>query len=631
MTKRVDIIASIGAQDRTGNAFRQVDQKLKGMQASSDRTGKVVNGNFQLMRGGAAQFGYQIQDIAVQLQGGQNALLIFGQQGSQIASLFGTGGAFAGALLAVSAALGTAFLPKLLGTEKALADVDAELSRVRETMKLTADGSGVLTSSFEELSEVSKDLAKNAILQSYNSALIATAQSQVDLTKATEDFSKAYAIFTTATPIKDLQKQYDIARDKAMALYDASKEIRMGDVAVGAAQMKDILVELIDPASGANTEFRVMAGEVLGLLDKYDKATASADQLQQILQDLAAGNALNTETSVNARKAIEEQITAMQREATVMNMTARAKVIYEAVQNGATASDLEVIARTYDKISAYEREQEALKELSEWHTAVSHRAEEYAAKQLEAYKKAQEGAVKLLEQEQASLLTGVDAINHAYDERVASVREALTKIGAEQARFAELEAGIEAARAAEITKYHEDAFKKEMLLYQARFQAAGQLAGAMAGVFREGSKEQRAFLALQKGLAVGEAVMNMHRAISNANAVPFPGNILAIANATTTGLGAIAGIRSVSFDGGGYTGNGARVGGLDGKGGFAAIMHPNETVIDHTKGGQLGTNVNFTIVANDTNGFAKLLQQNRGQIIHMIREATNNQGRRSNV
>lgn len=40
-----------------------------------------------------------------------------------------------------------------------------------------------------------------------------------------------------------------------------------------------------------------------------------------------------------------------------------------------------------------------------------------------------------------------------------------------------------------------------------------------------------------------------------------------------------------SFDGGGYTGSGARTGGVDGRGGFPAILHPNETVVDHTKGG----------------------------------------------
>lgn len=37
------------------------------------------------------------------------------------------------------------------------------------------------------------------------------------------------------------------------------------------------------------------------------------------------------------------------------------------------------------------------------------------------------------------------------------------------------------------------------------------------------------------------------------------------------------------FDGGGYTGDLPRVGGVDGKGGFMAVLHPQETVIDHTK------------------------------------------------
>lgn len=38
-----------------------------------------------------------------------------------------------------------------------------------------------------------------------------------------------------------------------------------------------------------------------------------------------------------------------------------------------------------------------------------------------------------------------------------------------------------------------------------------------------------------------------------------------------------------SFAGGGYTGSGARSGGLDGRGGYMAMVHPRETVIDHTK------------------------------------------------
>lgn len=50
-----------------------------------------------------------------------------------------------------------------------------------------------------------------------------------------------------------------------------------------------------------------------------------------------------------------------------------------------------------------------------------------------------------------------------------------------------------------------------------------------------------------------------------------------------------------SFDGGGYTGSGTRSGGMDGKGGFMAMLHPQESVLDHTKGQSAGNVVNITV------------------------------------
>jgi hypothetical protein len=50
-----------------------------------------------------------------------------------------------------------------------------------------------------------------------------------------------------------------------------------------------------------------------------------------------------------------------------------------------------------------------------------------------------------------------------------------------------------------------------------------------------------------------------------------------------------------SFAGGGYTGNAPRSGGLDGQGGFMAMLHPRETVVDHMKTGAGGGVPNITI------------------------------------
>ena len=83
----------------------------------------------------------------------------------------------------------------------------------------------------------------------------------------------------------------------------------------------------------------------------------------------------------------------------------------------------------------------------------------------------------------------------------------------------------------------------------------------------------------------------------------------------------------LSFDGGGYTGSGSRSGGIDGKGGFPAILHPNETVIDHTKGQSMGATVNFNISTVDAAGFDQLLTSRKGLITSIINNAMNNQGK----
>jgi len=82
-----------------------------------------------------------------------------------------------------------------------------------------------------------------------------------------------------------------------------------------------------------------------------------------------------------------------------------------------------------------------------------------------------------------------------------------------------------------------------------------------------------------------------------------------------------------NFDGGGYTGGGARAGGLDGKGGSLAMVHPNETVIDHTKGQGMGATVNFNISTVDAAGFDQLLASRKGLITSIINNAMNNQGK----
>jgi hypothetical protein len=64
--------------------------------------------------------------------------------------------------------------------------------------------------------------------------------------------------------------------------------------------------------------------------------------------------------------------------------------------------------------------------------------------------------------------------------------------------------------------------------------------------------------------------------------------------------------------------------------GSGGSITPNEAL--KGGGGQIVSktaNVSFTIQANDTSGFDQLLSSRRGQIISMINQAMNDQGRQA--
>tara|TARA_R110000850_G_scaffold225728_1_gene351114 strand:- start:2144 stop:4051 length:1908 start_codon:yes stop_codon:yes gene_type:complete len=70
-----------------------------------------------------------------------------------------------------------------------------------------------------------------------------------------------------------------------------------------------------------------------------------------------------------------------------------------------------------------------------------------------------------------------------------------------------------------------------------------------------------------------------------------------------------------SFDGGGFTGSGSRTGGMDGKGGTLAMVHPNETVVDHTKGQSVGGGSVELIVRNEPGTLVEIARNEAGAAI----------------
>ena len=96
---------------------------------------KNASGGLSNIRGVAQSAGYQLQDVAVQLQAGTNAFTVLGQQGSQFASAFGPTGAVVGAIIAVGAALAGVLSTSSDAAKKSIDDLIESANELGEAQK----------------------------------------------------------------------------------------------------------------------------------------------------------------------------------------------------------------------------------------------------------------------------------------------------------------------------------------------------------------------------------------------------------------------------------------------------------------------------------------------------------------
>ena len=157
---------------------------------------------------------------------------------------------------------------------------------------------------------------------------------------------------------------------------------------------------------------------------------------------------------------------------------------------------------------------------------------------------------------------------------------------------------------------------------------AGQLFGAL------GAQNKKAFEAA-KAFNMANAIMNTYMAATKALATyPPPFSFIAAAAAVAMGLAQVAQIRSQSYSGralgGPVMGGKPYIVGESGPELFTPSTTGNITRNSDLEGGGV-TNVNFTIVANDTTGFDQLLASRKGVIQQIISDAMLEKGRRSMV
>lgn len=106
-----------------------------------------------------------------------------------------------------------------------------------------------------------------------------------------------------------------------------------------------------------------------------------------------------------------------------------------------------------------------------------------------------------------------------------------------------------------------------------------------------------------------------------------PGAMSAALSVTQPMAYAIQGLAAASavasYDGGGYTGSGARIGGMDGKGGKLAMLHPREKVIDLTRDQGASAAPQISYVVNGANlsddQIVKAIERSPKKIVRALR------------
>lgn len=630
---------TLGANEAQEETIRSL---YRSIQAQKQHTQALSAGARQAryMRGMSGQLGHQIQDVAVQMQMGTNGLLVFAQQGSQVASLMGPSGPMIGAILAIGAAMSMAFIPQTEKASKVTRDYNEELKKIIEKTQV--------------------------------------------LTNVNRDAAAAMLAVEIASERKELKRLKDERQDAIKGIHMSSRANQLNNQAVeqgmvGAGSYAGVLKLLSMGMESFSGDLVTNLSTVQAYDARVNIATDSLNRLEEQLAAINRGeNPFFKDSTDESTGAVEDFVASLKEKSETLGMTARELMTYEATQAMIRDGNWENAASIYNEIDAYFDRMEALKKNNEQNDSVVSSAEKliksyrdqiavYGAtdRQIAIYNAAQ-SMIADGNTENAQSVYGL--INAYYD-----LVDAQNAASEQETKRLNLESNIESIRQSLLTEeqlYQESYAKRQQQLQEAlqqklvteqeyaaltnelqaqsierqlndQLRLVGGFEGmkqmgvdAISAIIKEGASMSDVFKMIGRTIVdnVIDTIVDMgiefvkQQMIQKSIEASSSATSIATAAATGTGIAAVmapaaaltslatgganaigaqAGMTStmalskamslLSFEGGGFTGTGPRSGGIDSRGGFLSILHPNETVIDHTKGQAMG---GVTIVNN---------------------------------
>ncbi len=542
-------------QDQMQREYEQTTAAVQ-RQTVAMSSGNGLAGAIGRNRSAFQQLGYQVGDAAVQIQGGTSAVTALTQQGSQLLGVFGAYGAIAGAVLAIGAPLAASFMKSAEGAESlddALKGLSDAMSRLRDAQANATMGRGDLSAEYgamadaakklfeierqiaelraeDQLAKVGQGLADSAGL---SGAFRLDPQLISDAVQARRDLlAENEALALSASNLSDIEFNAAIKRQK-----EIDQELRdLKAVGRAVGDLAESLGITEDQAEQVAARF----AEISRADNAEERAQAYID-LAAYISDVSSGLADATDEGDSLYDSILEAVAAALDLAAIdyaTNIGAGADEAGRLYANLAAALNLSDAVRsrtTQAGIDAGEIPPWAAEDLPQ--TAADRELE----KALEARRKAARASAERASRGGGGRGGGGGGGAKARVKGVEDEAQAIRILGQEY----------------EVTK------DQAKLLESVQTQMVD---GFMAAVI-----EGENLGDVLENLAATLAKVALQSAIFGQGPGLFGGGM----------SGGIFG-KLFSFDGGGFTGAGPRAGGIDGRGGFPAILHPNETVVDHT-------------------------------------------------
>ena len=525
-------------------------QKQAKATANAAKSAGATGGPFRAMRGSMQQVSWQLQDVAVQAQMGTSAFTIIGQQGPQMASIFGPGGAVLGVLVAFGAMLGGVLYNQLTGTSEALKELE--------------DKGKDLFKTFDDLTGTLKLIAQAQAAERMADLELAVSNATENIIEANKDFR---SFMHTSQGVTSVQERLTkTINEQGAILAVAQNEINLLAAATdgltsGTEDLIDNLDEELITLGMTATELVAYKAHLAGATDEQIRtamsisdATIRQEELTKATEDAEAITKKQAETAATYSKRLSDQATALQ-------FTEKELIDYKAALKGGTTEQIEANVVSLQFIADKKAEAIAVKA---------------AAKEIEQAKKdaAKAAAVKVTTQGKAtSLLEEIALENKTELEQLdAHLMLKAKKLDEYLAAGFYLEdeyllAGQqlkETYRLAEVDankKKNDDKIKDDKAYADAKakienqaLQSAQNIATSLHSIAEEGSKEAKILFAIQKAIAIAQIIVATEQA--------------ALVASTQTAIGgpfawfaSVAGIRAMGYASAGIVAGTAIAGG----------------------------------------------------------------------